>query len=329
MQEEAFADAMSTGQITTEEGTIVGRVKQEFDIPESMGAAPVNGPVGNKGQYVWMGVYTVKLDRGLTLDKVPHICMFGGVGSQTMRCLVYGERVSVTWMNKNNTHFPVVIEGTTLDFYSKMISGGGSLLDPGEYLIRAAMAPSPGASGGFPFADNQFDSPNSTPDGGTQDAAKTVSVPGAEAMFDKFGRILSLSRTPGREFLVTQGRIDTGQDDISSLVTVADQDAYYAKITSDEASPINKAEPFAPKPINLNQYQLRKLACKIDGDPNPDRTVTQGLLPRFDKWTFTPVVIRKYTKDTDGTPRPVRSTRFIRSAETVNRMPQSSDISER
>ena len=300
MQEQSFQDMLVTGSITTEEGTILGRTKQSYALTEAMGAAKVNGPKGDKGQYIWMGTYTVRLDRGLPLDGVQHLCAFDGTGSQNMRCLAYGARVTVTWLNKNNTQVPVIMEGVTLDYYSKILSGAGTLLDNGEYIIRSAIAQTPGAQGDFPFADNQFDNPNSVPESGVQDAAKMVSKPGAETFYDKFGRLISLSRVSGKEFLVTTGKVDTGQDDVSTLTTVAQQDAYYAKILNDESEPLVKAEPFAPKPINLTQYQLKKVVCKIEGDPDPNRTVLRGILPRFDKWKFNPIVIRKYQADSDG-----------------------------
>ena len=298
-QEQSFRDVMFMGSVTTEEGTIVGRNTQFFDLPESIGAAKVNGPIGNKGQYLWMGTYTVRLDRGLSMPGVQHICGLGGNGSQDMRCLAINERVTITWVNKNNIQIPIIIDGDTFDYYSKIVTGG-TLLDPGERIIRAGIAANPGTSGEFPFADNQFDTASVTPESGIQNEDKHVSKQGSETFYDKFGRILNISRTNGFEFLTTTGKVDTGQDDVSTLETISDQDTYYAKILNDESEPILKSEPFAPKPLNLVQYQLKPVVCKIEGDPDKNRTVLRGVLPRFDKWKFNPIIIRKYGEDVDG-----------------------------
>lgn len=299
MQEETFHSVMSMGSVTTEEGTILGRNKQPFTLTEALGAAAVNGPVGDKGQYLWMGTYTVKIDRGLTLDNVQHLCGIDGFGSQEMSCLPYGARVAITWLNKNNVQLPVIVNGTTLDFYNKMITSKGTLLDPGEKIIRSSMAAS-AASIPLPFSNNQFDSPNSIPSTQNANDSSVVSVPGSETFYDKFGRVISLSRTPNSEFLITHGPVDTGQDNVDTYTTVSAQTNYYSQINNDESTPIDKAEPFAPKPINLTQYHLKPVVCKVVGDPDPNRTVTRGILPRFDLWKFNPIVIRKYDPNSDG-----------------------------
>jgi hypothetical protein len=300
-QNAAFENIISNGVTIFEEGTVLDRTKKGFDLPESLGAAKVNGPTGDKGQYLWMGTYTVRLDRGLTLPEVQHIGVIGNIGAHEQRCFAYGERVVITWLNKNNIQVPMILEGDTLDFYSKIVTSRGHLLDAGEKIIRSAMAKIPGTDGQYPFSNNQWDNAESTP-GTSANHDKIVSLPGAETFYDKFGRLITLSRTPGKEFLTTQGQVDSGQDDVSGLSAVADQDAYYAKIQNDESEPISKEEPFAPKPINLSQYQLKHVTCKIVGDPQTNRTVTRGLLPRFDKWRFVPLVIRKYAVDSDGMP---------------------------
>jgi len=321
-QTQAFSDNLVASDITFEEGTIRGRAKQNFPgLTPALDAAKVNGPEGDKGQYIWMGLYTVQLDRGLTISDVAHLCQIGNTGAQDQRCLPYGERVTVTWLNRKNNQIPVILEGTTLDFYDKQLFGLNQLLDPGERIIRSAMASTPGATGDFPFADNQFDNPASSPDNDgkfDQNSDSVIRNPGAETFYDKFGRLIMLTRNPGNEYLVTHGKTDTGQDDVSALKKVADQDSYYELIENDESKPTDIAELMAPKPINLVQYRLVKKELKVEGDPDPNRTVTRGILPRFDKWKFQPIVIRKYQADTDGEKLPATEKIYATHQERQN-----------
>lgn len=303
MESRAFEAVTAQGSQICEEGTIVGRVLQnDSGLTTALGAAKVNGPDSDKGQYMWLGTYSVRLDRGLTLDTVNHMCGFGAMGNQFQRCFVPGERVVVTWLNRQNNQLPLILDGATTDFYNKQVLGKSHLLDPGEQVLRSAMAETPGAEGSYPWSDNQFNNPQTKTDGGTHDEnkKKLIRNPGAEVFYDKFGRIIETCRQPGYEFLVTNGRTDTGQDDVSSLLTVAAQDSYYSKISNDESEAQDPSEPLAPKPLNLVQYQLRQKVLKVVGDTNANRTVTRGILPRFDKWKFQPVVIRKYQADGDG-----------------------------
>ena len=303
-QHQAFASVLNASDITFEEGTVKSRIKQAFPgLTEDFGAAKVNGPAGDKGQYVWMGTYVVQLDRGITLPDVQHLCLLGNTGSQDQRCIPYGEKVVITWLNRKNVQLPVILEGVTVDFYNKQLFGNGHLLDPGERIIRSAIAALPPDTDA-PFADNQFDNPASAPnpDGSfDENLDRVIRYPGSEIFFDKFGRLITLSRSPGNEYLVTCGRTDTGQDDVSDQDTVAKQDTYYDSISDDESEPVLADEPMAPKPINLTQYMLIKKRLQVEGDPDPNRTVTRGILPRFDRWKFQPIVIRSYDANKDGT----------------------------
>lgn len=303
--EQAFEAAVQIGRLILEEGTVRGRGSTSVSgLTRDLGAAAVNGPEGNKGQYLWDGTYTVELDRGVFLDNVYHICGMGH-SAQDQRVFAHGERVTVSWINRRNIQVPVILDGCTIDFYNKQLLGNGQLLDIGERVIRAAMANSPGVPGDRPFSSNQFDDPATLPgkvaEGSSdQNIDRIVRLPGGEVFLDKFGRVITLSRNPGHEFLVTNGKIDSGQDDVSDLDTVSDQDAYYDKITDDEAEPINKEEPFAPKTLNLFQYQQTLKTLKVLGDKDPNRTVRRGILPRFDRWIFKPILVRKYKADSDG-----------------------------
>jgi hypothetical protein len=301
-----------------EEGIIRGRNIIELSgLTPELGAAPVNGPSGNKGQYIWDGTYVVELDRGFTIDGVYHMCQVGFAG-QDQAVLCWGERVTVGWLNRRNIQIPIIITDNTLDYYNKLLLSRGHLLDYGERIIRSAMAASPGANGDYPFSDNQFNNPKTqlTENNDYDESnAKVVNLPGSETFYDKFGRIINLSRQPNNEFLETFGKTDSGQDYIDDLDTIDEQDSYYDQISSDESDPINPEEPFAPKRINLNQYQQNIKDFKIVGDPDSTRTVRRGLLPRFDKWKFLPIVIRKYEENSDGV---VESTTYSEKQERSN-----------
>jgi len=297
---EAFSNVIMPNNITLEEGTIRGRNFIAVDgLTEDLGAAEVNGPEGNKGQNIWDGTYTVELDRGIGLDSVYHITDFG-FAAQSQRCLNWGDRVVIAWMNRLNVQIPVILDGCTIDTYNKQLFSKSHLLDSGERIIRSAMANSPGALGDYPFADNQYDKSSQSESTLNEDTGRIIQYPGGETFFDKFGRIVSLSRNPEHEFLTTMGRIDSGQNDVSDLTTISEQDSYYDDVQSDESNLANQEEPFAPQALNLVQYQQRVKQFKIAGDKDPNRTVSRGLLPRFDKWKFVPVVIRKYSENSDG-----------------------------
>jgi len=320
----ALAKVISVGRLNLEEGIVRSRGREEISgLTEELGAAEVNGPVGAKGTWIWTGTYVVELTRGLTIDGVYHVSAFG-YAAQNQRCIPPGEKVTITWLNRNNVQIPVIMDGVTLDFYNKMLLSNGHLLDPGEQIVRGAMAGSPGAEGKHPFANNQFDNPETEPNKAVvgaydENIDKVVRLPAGETFYDKFGRVVSLSRVPDNEFITTNGEIDSGQDDVSDLTTVADQDKYYAKIVNDESVPVNPEEPFAPKQINLSQYQQTIKNLAVVGDPDPNRTVKRGILPRFDKWVFKPIIIRKYSADSDGVEEPeTRCSRQDRSQTRVS-----------
>jgi len=297
--ETAFDNMIATGDSTIEEGTIRGRGYIKVAVTEALGAAPVNGPTSSKGQWLWNGTYTVALDRGNSVSGVYHLTGMGFAG-QNQRVLPWGERVTVTWLTRNDVMVPVILDGCTIDFYTKQLFSRGHLLDFGEQIIRGAMAAAPGAFGDYPFSDNQYEGPSTVPQAGNEDTSKVIKFPGGETFYDKFGRVITLSRTPDYETLVTNGRVDSGQDDIGALGTVSEQNAYYNSIKNDESVPVNAEEPFAPKPINLVQYQQKIKEFKVEGDLDSNRTVRRGILPRFDKWKFVPIIIRKYKADSDG-----------------------------
>lgn len=340
MSTEASFDSMiSAGSATIEEGMITGRSYMKTGITEELEGAPVNGPSGDKGQYLWDGTYTVTLDRGVGITGVYHITSMGGQGAQNQRCLSINERVTIMWLSREDVQIPVVIENCTIDFYKKQLESRGHLLDFGEQIIRGAQAASPGGTVEAPFDNNQYEQAVNSTDGNL-DNAKTVQYPGSEMFFDKFGRLITLSRTSDYETLVTNGKVDSGQDDVSTLLTISEQDDYYAKILNDESEPVNGKEPFAPKALNLSQYIQRSETFKVINEDDPDRTATRGILPRFDKWKFLPTVIRKYEKDTiDNTKvgetfstRQVRQQSVVTSATTsygyVHTITQQGDIKE-
>lgn len=288
--------ATSTGKIVVEEAVVLGRNK--YSIEDSGGTlASVNGPEDNKGQNFWDGTYTVRLKRqGLIIERVYSLDSIGR-GSQNQYVYSPYEEVSVTWINRDNVQIPVIISGSTLDSFNKSLSGKSHLLDYGERILRSAIANSPGKINN-PFAYNQFDNPNSQPlQSGEYDenSDSVVKNPGGELFLDKFGRVLSLGRQNNSEFMTTYGKIDSGQDDVSSLTTPSEQDSYYDKIESDESKPLSDdlSEPLAPKSLNLVQYQQIQKKGRLTGD-NPDSGFGFGVLPRFDKWKFIPVIIRSY-----------------------------------
>lgn len=304
----SFEEQIAGDMVIAEEGTIRGRTKIAISgLTEELGAAEVNGPPGEKGQNIWDGTYVVELDRGLTINSVYEMSDFG-YAAQNQRVYNWGDRVIVTWLTRKGTQdpLPVILSGgSTADFYNKQLLGNGHLLDPGERIVRSAMAAQPGAGSDQPFGDNQFDNPNSapTPDNSSvfdENSSRVVRLPGGETFYDKFGRVVMLSRNPNNEFLVTNGKVDTGQDDVSDLTTVAQQDSYYDGISNDESSPVNEEEPFAPKRLNTVQYLQTVKSFKVVGDVDESRSVRRGILPRFDKWKFNPIVIRKYQADSDG-----------------------------
>jgi len=291
-----FDELISYGDITIEEGVVTGRNLVKTDLTEALGAANVNGPPGDKGQYVWDGSYKVILERGMHLDRVYSSDLFGITGQDVRGCFAKNEKVTVIWMNRKNSQIPIILNGVTIDSYLKQMVGMGHLLDQGEYVIRSAMSNDPETSSvvGKPFADNQFDQKATAPNS-NENIDKVVKNPGGETFYDKFGRVCFISRQPYHEFMVTVGKTDSGQDDVSNLTTVADQDVYYAKITNDESD--TTTEPFKPKEINLSQYQ-QTVESFVDGS---DGTLhKRGILPRFDKWIFKPIVVRKYALNSDG-----------------------------
>ena len=308
VSENVFQKTMTPSLAPFEEGIILGRNQMQVILPATSTEARVNGPPNNKGQYFWDGTYRVKLRRGQILDNAFDSAIIG-LGGQDQRVLCYGEVVNVVWMMREDVRVPVVVGGNTMEFYTKKIEGRAVLMDYGERTIRASISKQPelmaDGSTDFPFSDNQFDHPGSAPTaagGSTYDENpdKIVNLPGAEMFLDKFGRAILVSRHADHEFVTTMGKVDTGQDDVSKLTTTAQQDAYYAQIKNDESQPVNDKEPFAPKPLNLVQYEEVHKKGKIAGDPDATRTINVGLLPRFDKWKFQPIVIRSYETDTNG-----------------------------
>lgn len=306
-QDQALNQTLGTSFIIAEEGVVKGRNKLKRNIPEE-DAADINGPENDKGQYIWDGTYVVTLRRGITLSPVYAVAALGR-GAQNQRVIPVGEVVTIQWLSKGDVYVPVIIEGNTMEYGNKQLTGKADLLDFGEQVLRSAIAYEPevmaDGSRTHPFSDNQFDSPESAPDADgafDENSSKVVKNPGGTVFVDKFGRVTMLCRHPNHEFLVTMGKVDTGQDDVSALESVSEQDAYYDSISNDESDPdgLHPTEPFAPKPLNLSQYQLREKSYAIENDPDPKRRVPVGILPRFDKWIFTPVVIRSYSADTDG-----------------------------
>ena len=316
----SFDSMISSGSATIEEGTIIGRSYMKTGVTPTLQGAEVNGPVGDKAQWLWDGTYSVALDRGsIGLTGVYHITGTGGGSAQNQRCLAIQERVTIMWLTRDGVQIPVILENCTIDFYKKNLESNGHLLDMGEQIVRSGIATAPGGSEDSPFANNQYEQGVNTPDQSSQDFSKRVRFPGGETFYDKFGRIISLSRTADYETLVTHGKIDSGQDDVTDQDTVTKQDTYYDKILTDESEPVNVEEPFAPKAINLSQYIQKRKNFKVVGDKDPNRTVSRGLLPRFDKWKFIPIVIRKYKADSPGEPtdNETFSTRQVRQQSVI------------
>lgn len=318
-------------RIVIEEALVLSRNKYSLSFNSGADIADVNGPEDSKGQNFWDGTYTVRLKRqGLVLGRVYTMSEIGR-GSQDQYVYAPYEEVSLTWLNRDNVQIPVIIGGNTLDNFNKSLSGNSHLVDFGERVIRSAIARNPGKPDS-PFAHNQFDNPNSapkTPQGNDYDENNdsVVKNPGAEIFLDKFGRVLSLSRQDSNEFMVTYGKIDSGQDDISSLISVSAQDSYYAAIKSDESKPLTSdfSEPMAPKSINIRQYQPIKKTGKLAGD-DPNSGFGFGVLPRFDKWRFIPVIIRAYDGG-DGSESEVQSVFNERSNSLYSRtITNSGDI---
>lgn len=293
-----FEEQISYGDITVEEGIITGRNLVKTDLTEDLEAAKVNGPPGDKGQYIWDGSYKVILSRGIHLDRVYSSERFGITGQEIRGCFAKNEKITVIWMNRQNNQIPIILNGVTIDSYLKQMASMGHLLDQGEYVLRSAMSNDPETSStpSKPFADNQFDQKSTTPNA-NENVDKVVKNPGSELFFDKFGRLSLLSRQPYHEFLITVGKTDSGQDDANLYTTIASQNTFYDAIKNDESTPTDKTEPLKPKEINLSQYQ-QVVEDFIDSS---DGTIhRRGILPRFDKWIFKPVVVRKYAKDSDG-----------------------------
>jgi hypothetical protein len=295
-----FEEQISYGDITVEEGTITGRNLVKTDLTEDLEAAKVNGPPGDKGQYIWDGSYKVILARGIHLDRVYSSERFGITGQEVKGCFAKNEKVTVIWMNRQNSQIPIILNGVTIDSYLKQMASMGHLLDQGEYVLRSAMSNDPETSSvsDKPFADNQFDQKSTAPNA-NENVDKVVKNPGSEVFFDKFGRLSLLSRQPYHEFLITVGKTDSGQDDANPYTTIASQNTFYDAIKDDESTPTDQTEPLKPKEINLSQYQ-QTVEDFVDSS---DGTIhRRGILPRFDKWIFKPIVVRKYSQNSDGVP---------------------------
>lgn len=305
--DDAFDDVVLSDAITIEEGVILGR-NLHHNILTGDAVSAVNDASGD-GQFVWDGTYRVKLDRGLTIKTVPAQGRFGR-GAQKQSVYPIGEKICVVWLNRHNTMVPMILDGVSMEYMQKALTGNISLLDPGEEIIRSAISADPTnteAGSEYPFFDNQHDNPatalKSDGSGFSENVDKVIKLPGAELFLDKFGRSIQLARpvdSSGKPFLITMGSVDTGQDDVSKLNTASEQDSYYDKIQNDESEPVNVEEPFAPKSINVVQYQTVKKSAQLENDTDPNNKVNVGLLPRFDRWKFQPIVIRKYGENTDG-----------------------------
>ena len=289
-------DFLAPRGITIEEGIVLGRVFNKNTIDSTK--AGVNVAESSLQQSLWNGQYQVKLLRGFGIPAVYCTGTFGR-GAHEQEGLVFGESVCVMWANRNSMSVPIILRGSSLDFYQKLLTGNGHLLDCGEKIYRAAISKKPEVTWlpGFPFADNQTDNPQTVPSSTgsfTQNPDKLIKTPGGELFCDKFGRVLLTSRHLDHEFLVTIGKTDSGQD-ASSLTTKAAQNSYYGKIENDESEPINANELFAVKSLNLGQYQLIQQQITEGGNQE-----TAGYLPRFDLWKFQPIIIRQFDAGTDG-----------------------------
>lgn len=304
---DSFLDTMGVKGGTLQVATVLGRNKTSFVFPEGEDVPEVNGPLGAKGQYVWDGTYIIRLHtQGSIVRKAMSLASLGK-GSNDQYIYAPQEEVLVTWLNSANRLIPVIIGGSTFNTFNKGVVGKAHLIDFGEKIVRAGISETSGEADA-PFAYNQYDNPNSAPaTEGTsefdENSKAIVENAGGEVFLDKFGRVLSLSRqNSGHEFLVTNGKMDSGQDDVSSHKTTASQDTYYEGITDDESKPddTDKSEPFAPKDLNLVQYQQIPKTGKLAGDTDATSSFNFGTLPRFDKWKFVPVVVRSYEAGTDG-----------------------------
>jgi len=299
----SFYDYVSVGRSYLETGYIVGRNLTKNIFGSSEDVAEVNGPEGNKGQNIWDGTYRVQLKRQrLLLGKVLSI-------SYDRIFSIY-EEVTISWLNRDGLYIPIILDNNTLNFFTKSVMNKIHLVDFGEQILRSSISNDPETTGSgdtdHPFADNQFDNPTTIPNAEgsfDENSDKVVKNPGGEVFLDKFGRVVFLSRhNSNHQFLLTAGKVDSGQDDVSSHTTVSSQDTYYDAITNDESKPdaTDLSEPFEPKSLNLSQYQQVPKIGKLKGDTDPNRSVTFGVLPRFDKWKFVPIVVRKYAPDSDG-----------------------------
>jgi hypothetical protein len=280
--------------VTIEEGIVMGRVFNLNSIDTTK--AGVNVATANKQQSIWNGQYQVKLRRGFGIPAVYCTGTFGR-GAHEGEGLVYGESVTVMWLDRSSTSVPIILKGTSLEYYQKLLTGDGHLLDSGEKILRSAISKKPEITQikDAPFADNQTDNPKTAPATAgdyTKNSDKIINNPGGELFFDKFGRLLLTGRHSEHEFMVTIGKTDSGQDDTSSLTTKTAQDSYYSAISTDEDvyPPKLVKEPFAPKAMNLAQYQLIQQQVSVNG-----KQETQGFLPRFDLWKFQPIVVRPYS----------------------------------
>lgn len=293
----SFESNISFNNIILEEGTITNRKYVKVTgMTETLQAAKVNGPTGDKGQYIWVGTYSVYLDRGVQIDNVYALSGFGTTPQQCQRVIPKGERITVIWLNRKNTQIPVILDGCTLDYYEKMVNSNPHLLDFGEIVIKSAISDTPEeTSSKVPFGDNQFDTPNASTDG-SESVTKAIKKDGAEIFLDKFGRLITLSRHKNHEFMVTHGKIDSGQVYVADKTTIADQDTLYSGIENDESNVAIDAEPFSQGALNLQQYQ-QVINTYKDSKGN---AVVKGILPRFDKWSFIPVLIRTYEANSDG-----------------------------
>lgn len=297
--DKAFDDSIRDGGIIVEEGMVLGRNFHRFKITGAS-VSSVNGPAGDKGQNFWDGTYRVILDRGLILDRV-YVQDRSGRGAQEESVIPTGEKVCIQWLSKGGVKIPLISNGNTTVYFEKQLSGKNTLLDPGERILRAAKAAEPKID--VPFGSNQYDDPATSPDAdGNYDEnnKKVVKYPGGELFLDKFGRVMQTSRQEDFEVLVTNGKIDSGQNDVSALKTAVEQNTYYDAVLNDESQPINPKEPFAPRPLNLVQYQPVEKVTSVKGDNDPNAKIRVGLLPRFDKWKFVPISIRSRGTSSDA-----------------------------